>query len=95
MPSVVRLGDVCTGHGCFPSRPNVEASDNVFVNQLGAHRVGDAWDSHCCGPSCHSSTQSSGSSTVFVNGKPLARVGDTIACGSTNQQGSDNVFAGG
>lgn len=93
MPAVVRHKDTCTGHGCFPPRANVEASGDVFVNGRGAHRVGDAWETHCCGPSCHDSTQASGSPTVFVNGKPLARVGDSIACGSTNAVGSDNVFA--
>ncbi len=92
--SVVRLGDTCSGHGCYPSRANVSASTDVFVNGLGAHRVGDAWDTHCCGVPCHDSSQASGSSTVFVNGKALARVGDSIACGSSNATGSSNVFAG-
>lgn len=92
--AVVRLGDTCTGHDCYPSRANVSASENVFINGLGAHRVGDGWDTHCCGASCHDSNQASGSSTVFVNGKALARIGDSIACGSSNATGSDNVFAG-
>lgn len=92
--SIVRLGDSCTGHGCFPSRNNDSASSDVFINNKGAHRVGDHWVTHCCGPACHDSTQSSGSATVFVNGKALARVGDSIGCGSTNASGSTNVFAG-
>ena len=92
--AVVRLGDTCTGHGCYPPRANVSASSDVFVNGLGAHRVGDAWSIHCCGVLCHGSSQASGSSTVFVNGKALARIGDSIACGSNNATGSDNVFAG-
>ena len=54
MPGVVRLGDICTGHGCFPPRSNVSASGNVIVNGLGAHRVGDNWASHCC-VTCHDS----------------------------------------
>lgn len=93
MPAIVRHQDSCTGHGCFPSRPNAEASPDVFVNGRGAHRVGDAHEAHCCGPVCHGSTQASGSSTVYVNGKPVARVGDSIACGSSNAEGSHNVFA--
>lgn len=48
MPPVTRLADVCTGHGCFPSRANCQASGDVFVNGRGAHRVGDAYPSHCC-----------------------------------------------
>lgn len=93
MPAVVRLEDTCTGHGCYPSRPNASASPNVFVNNRGAHRVGDAWQSHCCGPACHGSNQASGSPTVFVNGCALARVGDAVACGSANATGSPDVFA--
>ena len=93
MPASVRLGDICTGHGCYPPRPNAQASPNVFINSLGSHRVGDRWEIHCCGPSCHASTQVTGSPTVFVNNIPMARIGDQIACGSMNAQGSPNVFA--
>jgi uncharacterized Zn-binding protein involved in type VI secretion len=91
MPSVVRLGDVCTGHSACRPRPNIGASSNVFVNRLGAHRVGDPWSVHCA----HSSSQASGSPNVFVNGLSLARVGDSIVCGSANASGSPNVFANG
>jgi uncharacterized Zn-binding protein involved in type VI secretion len=94
MPAVVRLGDNCSGHGCYPARQNVQASNNVFVNGRGVHRLGDAWATHCCGVSCHDGTASSGSSTVFVNGKPICRVGDSVSCGSTMAEGSNNVFAG-
>lgn len=94
MPAVVRLGDQCTGHGCFPPRVNDSASGNVFINGIGAHRVGDHWVTHCCGIPCHDSAMASGSGTVFVNGKALARVGDSVACGSAAAQGSSNVFAG-
>lgn len=94
MPGAVRLNDLCTGHDCFPSRSNDSASTNVFINGRGAHRVGDHWEVHCCGPVCHDSVQATGSSTVFVNGKALARIGDSIACGSTNATGSSNVMVG-
>jgi len=36
----------------------------------------------------------SGSSSVFINGKPAARVGDAINCGGVIIQGSPNVFIG-
>jgi uncharacterized Zn-binding protein involved in type VI secretion len=94
MPAVVRLGDNCSGHGCYPARANTQASSNVFVNGKGGHRLGDGWSSHCCGIPCHDGVASSGSSTVFVNGKPICRVGDSVSCGSTMAQGSNNVFAG-
>lgn len=96
MPAVVRHFDICSGHGCWPPRGNSGASENVFVNSKGAHRVGDPWPAHTCPtiPETHASIQATGSATVFVNGKPLACVGHSIACGSTNAQGSPNVFAG-
>ena len=93
MPGAVRLHDTCTGHGCFPSRENISASTNVFINGRGAHRVGDAWASHCCpGSGCHGGTQATGSPNVFVNGKALARIGDSIDCGSSNATGSSDVI---
>lgn len=95
MPAVVRLGDMCTGHGCWPPRPNVEGSPDVFINGLPAHRVGDGWESHTCPaiPETHASVAAGGSPTVFVNGRALCRVGDPVACGSTMATGSGDVFA--
>lgn len=89
-----RLNDMCTGHGCFPPRKNISASNNVFINGRGAVRVGDQWEVHCCDDSCHSSQQAVGSRSVFVNAQPLARVGDMIMCGSRVATGSGDVFAG-
>lgn len=94
MPSICRLGDLCTGHSCFPPRPNDQASTDVYVNGIGAHRQSDHWASHCCG-SCHDSNLARGSSTVYVNGLQLGRIGDPVACGSAIAQGSINTFAGG
>lgn len=94
-PPVTRLGDSCTGHGCFPPRPSVSASPNVFANGIPVHRQGDAWAVHCCGPACHGSVLAMGSSTVFANGIPVGRIGDPVACGSFVMTGSPNVFAGG
>lgn len=91
MPAAVRLGDVCTGHDLCEARPNIGASSDVFINKLGAHRVGDPWAWHCN----HTSAQGSGSNNVFVNRLSIARVGDAVVCGSANASGSDNVFVNG
>lgn len=40
MPAVTRLGDQCTGHGCFPARPSTSAATSVFINGIAVHRVG-------------------------------------------------------
>jgi uncharacterized Zn-binding protein involved in type VI secretion len=96
MPGVARLSDSCTGHGSWPPRNNVGASDDVFVNGRGVHRQGDGWAVHCNpAPQCHASTLASGSGTVYVNGRQMGRIGDPVACGSVVAQGSGNVFAGG
>ena len=68
---IVRQGDKCTGHGCWPPRPNISGSPDVFANAIPVHRVGDQWAVHCCCTpkcKCHPSTQCSGSPTVFSNG---------------------------
>lgn len=100
MPPVTRLGDLCTGHECFPARKSVSGSPDVFVNSKPAHRQSDSWDTHCCTHpdmphGCHNGVLASGSSTVYVNGRQLGRIGDPVSCGSTVATGSGNVFAGG
>lgn len=95
MPSIVRLGDQSQGHSCWPPRPNIEASSNVFANNIGIHRVTDLWSSHCCADICHDGFQSQGSPNVFVNNLQVARTGDAISCGDHDGPGSPNVFANG
>lgn len=95
MPAVCRQNDICTGHGCFPPRPNSSWSGNVFVNSRAVHRQSDGWSVHCCGPPCHGSTLAAGSGTVYINGLQCGRIGDPVACGSAVATGSGNVFAGG
>ena len=99
MPGVARKKDICTGHGCWPSRSSIEGSPDVFVNGIPWHRQGDAYVSHCCTcpgmpHGCHSSVLAAGSPTVFVNGKQAGRVGNPVACGGSVATGSSNVFCG-
>jgi uncharacterized Zn-binding protein involved in type VI secretion len=94
IPGVVRLHDYSCGHGCYPARPNDEASNNVFVNSRGAHRLYDHWETHCC-VLCHDGYASSASQTVFVNSRGICRRGDKISCSGTMCECSNNVFAGG
>lgn len=96
MPAATRLGDNCTGHDSCSSVPLVECSPDVNINGLGAGRMGDHYSSHgCIVHSSHQDVISSGSSTVFINGKPAARVGDSVSLGGSVQAGSGNVFIGG
>jgi uncharacterized Zn-binding protein involved in type VI secretion len=91
MPAACRLNDFCTGHGCFPSRPNLSASEDVFVEDIGSHRLGDIWDVHAC-ETIHGGITVSGSEDVFVNDQPKARIGDEVDCGSTILTGAESVF---
>ncbi len=95
MPKVVRLGDLSLGHTCWPPRPNIQASPNVFANNIKVHRQSDGWAVHCCGPSCHDGNLVSGSRNVFVNSKQIARRGDPVSCGDFANVSSPNVFANG
>lgn len=90
-----RLGDRCTGHGCWPSRVSISGSPTVFINGKPAHRQGDAWAVHCCPKKgCHGSVLAAGSPVVYTDGRQQGRVGDPVACGSRVLTGSPNVFVG-
>ena len=94
MPGVARFQDICTGHSCWPSRPNNQASPDTFCNNRGVHRQSDSWEVHCWGPPCHGGSLASGSSTVYVNNLQCGRCGDPVDCGSSVQSCSEDTFAG-
>lgn len=91
MPQSHRHTDICTGHSCWPPRQNVTASINVFVNNLGQHRVTDGWKQHCCG-TCHGGIATTGSPNVFTNNLKSCRILDAVSCGSFMMTGSPNVW---
>ena len=94
MPQVVRKGDICTGHECFPPRQNTSASPDVFVDGIAVHRKSDTWAEHGCSDRRgHTSITAAGSPTVFANGLAVARKGDPIACGSRCNTHSPTVWA--
>jgi uncharacterized Zn-binding protein involved in type VI secretion len=73
-----------------------ECSSNVFINAIGAVRIGDMVASHAaagCGPD--TSVLSTSSTTVFINGKGAGRLGDQYTSDNTITSGSPNVFIGG
>lgn len=95
MTATVRLGDICTGHGDWPSRPSITASPNVYTDSIPVVRLLDAWAVHCDSQgSCHGGVSATGSSTVYANGKARCRIGDSVSCGSTMMTGSSTVFIG-
>ncbi len=106
MPAAARLGDseagTCDlGKKCCPhgrNGTNSAVSGNVFINGLGAHRLGDTGPCNC--PHGGTFATTGGSGTVFINGRAAVRVGDATTCqtcgkGGSHTTGSGNVFIGG
>lgn len=95
MPEVARgtqQDSVSTGHLCDATPTTNVCSTSVFVNGIGACRLGDAVTTHTVkiGSACvpHIAIINAGSSSVFVDGIAIARNGDSA------DSGSSTVFAG-
>ena len=102
--SVAVTGAACTtGHGCDAVTTVLGGSPNVVVGNLGVLTVGDPLSPHTINntipiPPCidhPGQVVNTGSATVFVNGKPIARVGDLVDIGGAITAGIPNVVAGG
>ena len=95
---------VCRGNSVDADVPHCSGvnrsalSQNVLVNGTGISRQGDVNTPHllppppCPTPAAPITT---GSTTVFVNGKGCGRIGDAITACTSVATGSSNVFAGG
>jgi uncharacterized Zn-binding protein involved in type VI secretion len=88
-----------TGSGRNCAKPvdtaTAVCSGDVFFNNKGAVRIGDAVASHSasgCGPD--ESTLTSSSGTVNVNGKGVARIGDQYTGDNIITSGSSDIFIG-
>lgn len=91
MPNVVRVGDMTTGHSCFPPQNIITGNLTVLGNNLPISHIGDSATPHACGLAVHPSIIATGSKTVLVGGLPMARVGDLANCGSLLATGSPNI----
>lgn len=94
MLGVVRVGDIDSGHGCFPPRSNMTSSPDVFVDNLAVMRSGDILQPHCCPDhGCHIGIYL-GSNLVYANNMSIQKQGDPISCGSICLQASSTTFIG-
>ena len=99
MPAACRKGDsLSTGHICSSTTTlTTPGQSTVFANSLLMARVSDKTVPHPFPPNppCanHTAAVNAGSSTVLVEGKALARIGDSADAGSMTS-GSSNVFSG-
>ena len=99
MPAVSRKGDtLSTGHACTGTTTlDTPGQGTVFANSILIARQTDPTVSHPfppappCAP--HVANVNVGSSTVFVCGLPIARIGDSTDAGQMTK-GSSNVFSG-
>ena len=103
--SVAVTGAACTtGHGCDTVTTVLGGSPNVLIGNLGVLTQGDPLAPHTIDqvppllPPCINhpgQVVNTGSLSVFVNGEPIARVGDLVDIGGSITAGIPNVFAGG
>ena len=103
MPKVAR-GDsedtVDCNHPCLGITTTNGMSSDVIVEGTGVHREGDDTVTHVSGadsPICvttHAPVIDEGSTTVFANGKGVARIGDDYTASDTVASGANSVFAG-
>ena len=95
MPAVTRKGDADVAHCSGMVRD--EHSPNVYANNILISRQGDNNTGHLLpGVPCpsHAAPITTGSTTVFINGKGCGRIGDAITGCTSVAAGSPNVFAG-
>jgi len=99
MPAVSRQGDsLSTGHLCSSTTTlTTPTQSTVRANGILIARKTDSTVPHPFPPQppCanHTAVVNAGSSTVFVEGKALARIGDSADAGAMTS-GSSNVFSG-
>ena len=105
MPSVAYKGSDCTtGHGCDTNVKINSGSGDVIIGGLKlVARKDDPLQDHSINnqsppPECipHLGQKvNEGSATVFVNDRPIARVGDSVDVGGEITEGESSVVAGG
>jgi len=103
MPAISRdiIDKARTGHACTRAIGCIATARTVYINGRRVLRPGDRLLPHtilfCTADGCycikHKAKINRGSRTVFAEGKPVARKGDSADRGSM-LRGSPNVFAG-
>ena len=100
MPIICRVGDtLTTGHLCdgittiaAPNTDGTVHANGIDIIVVGAPTVSHLIPDGICVP--HVAFLNAGSSSVFINGISVGRIGDSADAGAMIS-GSPNVFAGG
>ena len=106
MAQVAVSGAACTtGHDCDAVTTVLGGSPNVKIGNIGVLTVGDPLSPHTIRnpafpppPLCidHPNQKvNEGSASVFVNDRPIARVGDSVDIAGEITEGESSVVAGG
>ena len=105
-PVAVRGAACTTGHDCDTVTTVLGGSPNVLIGNVGVLTVGDPLTLHTIRnpafppipPPCidhPGQIVNTGSATVIVNGKGIARVGDSVDIAGAITSGDSTVVAGG
>ena len=96
MPAVALQGGRSTGHGWFPPKGDIGGySSKTSINGKKVQLTGVTGYGpiHRCGKVVHGMGKVvTGSRKTTMEGKPIARIGDKIACGDTVAKGSRDTF---
>ena len=88
------IGDIGTDHDGYAPSKIITGSPDVLIDGKPVARVSDQLEPHTKpGSSPHPRTIASGSSTVFINGLPMAITGGSVGCGGVII-GSSTVVVG-
>ena len=99
MPAFSKLGDMSTGHGCFSPTPMVVTPvTKTFINGIlaGVADTACQFATHSCGVTTHPQSErypiANPNNKTYIEGFPIACIGDDINCGDAIAQGSGNSF---
>lgn len=99
MSAIARLGDMSTGHGCFPPTAMVKTPvTKTYVNGIlaGVSDPSCQFATHVCGTTTHPQSErypipAAGCKT-YIEGYPIAVIGNDLNCGDAIGEGSANTF---
>lgn len=95
MPKVILVGDVGTEHDGYQSTPVIEGSSTVRIDNRKVARVGDALEPHTDNSHPpHPRGIATGSSSVFIEGRPVAIERSEVDCGGILIASDTNVYIG-
>lgn len=99
MPAIAVEGGISTGHGCFPPTQSIGPfTSTAFLEGKRIQIRGvTQYAAHTCGKTTHPPSNrvviDPGGSTFFMEGLPVAMIGDMITCGDAVGKGASSTFS--